>query len=281
MAPPTLRVDPATLRSSANAEKQLASGVAGLGVGQPFADASNAMANLQTGAASHQAQAASEAAGKKLSDSLSKFSDNLLSAATQYEHTDGKAGGSLNDSGNKVPDSGNAPGQPAGPPPPPPPAAPAPTGPQPIPVDQVTYDNSGNPASGPDATRGYINQAMDKLGITDPAARERWAQGYMTMAEHESSYNPNAINNWDSNAKNSTGTVADGYGNGCSRGIVQCVPGTFAQYHQPGTSNDIYDPVANIAASMNYVMGRYHVSPDGSDLAAKVGQANPNTHQGY
>jgi hypothetical protein len=34
--------------------------------------------------------------------------------------------------------------------------------------------------------------------------------------------------------------------------------------------------VANIAASMNYVMGRYGVSPDGSNLAARVAQANPN-----
>jgi SLT domain-containing protein len=28
-----------------------------------------------------------------------------------------------------------------------------------------------------------------------------------------------------------------------------------------GTSDNIYDPVANIAASMRYVMSRYHVEP--------------------
>ena len=38
---------------------------------------------------------------------------------------------------------------------------------------------------------------MDKLGITDPAARARWSEGYLTLCEHESSFNPNAINDWD------------------------------------------------------------------------------------
>ena len=51
-------------------------------------------------------------------------------------------------------------------------------------------------------------------------------------------------------------------------------------YHQPGTSTSIYEPVANIAASMNYVMDRYGVSPDGSNLAARVAQANPNAAGG-
>jgi len=40
--------------------------------------------------------------------------------------------------------------------------------------------------------------------------------------------------------------------------------------------------VANIAASMKYVMDRYGVSPDGSNLAANVQQADPNRPpQGY
>jgi len=43
-----------------------------------------------------------------------------------------------------------------------------------------------------------------------------------------------------------------------------------------GTSTDIYDPVANVAASMNYIRERYHVSADGHDLASKVQQADPH-----
>ena len=70
--------------------------------------------------------------------------------------------------------------------------------------------------------------------------------------------------------------MSDGAPTNSSRGPAQSIPGTFAAYHQPGTSTSIYEPVANIAASMNYVMGSYGVSPDGSNLAARVAQANPN-----
>jgi SLT domain-containing protein len=53
-------------------------------------------------------------------------------------------------------------------------------------------------------------------------------------------------------------------------------PGTFAANHQPGTSTNIYDPVANIAASMNRMLRHYGVNPDGSDLHIKVQQTDPN-----
>ncbi|WP_405591199.1 LysM peptidoglycan-binding domain-containing protein [Streptomyces sp. NBC_01190] len=62
----------------------------------------------------------------------------------------------------------------------------------------------------------------------------------------ESSGNPNAINLWDSNA-------AAGHP---SIGLLQVIQPTFDAYHVPGTSNDIYDPVANITAACNYA---YHV----------------------
>jgi CheY-like chemotaxis protein len=38
------------------------------------------------------------------------------------------------------------------------------------------------------------------------------------------------------------------------RGVAQCIPETFASNHIAETSTDIYNPVANIAASMHYVM---------------------------
>jgi SLT domain-containing protein len=61
---------------------------------------------------------------------------------------------------------------------------------------------------------------------------------------------------------------------GYARGLTQTIPATFARFHQPGTSTDIYDPVANICASMNYVMHRYGVRLDGSNLVASVQQAD-------
>ncbi|GAA4018923.1 MULTISPECIES: transglycosylase SLT domain-containing protein [Streptomyces] len=63
----------------------------------------------------------------------------------------------------------------------------------------------------------------------------------------ESSGNPNAINNWDINAINGIP----------SKGLLQVIPPTFEAYHVPGTSWNIYDPVANITAAANYAADKY------------------------
>jgi SLT domain-containing protein len=63
----------------------------------------------------------------------------------------------------------------------------------------------------------------------------------------ESGGNPNAINLWDINAQRGDP----------SRGLMQVIGGTFAAYHVPGTSNNIYDPLANIAAAINYAKHVY------------------------
>jgi SLT domain-containing protein len=96
----------------------------------------------------------------------------------------------------------------------------------------------------------------------------------MTLTGRESGHNATVVNLGDSNAHGAQ--MSDGAPANSSRGPAQCIPGTFAAYHQPGTSTSIYEPVANIAASMNYVMDRHGVSPDGSNLAARVAQADPN-----
>jgi LysM repeat protein len=101
-----------------------------------------------------------------------------------------------------------------------------------------------------------------------------WVSGYQTLFARESSGRPNAINAWDSNAY---GPIqSDGHPLHCSRGVAQCIPDTFASNHVAETSTDIYDPVANIAASIRYVMRRYGVSPDGHNLASLVQQADPS-----
>ena len=63
----------------------------------------------------------------------------------------------------------------------------------------------------------------------------------------ESSGNPNAINNWDSNATKGIP----------SKGLLQVIDPTFNAYHVSGTSKNIYDPVANITAAANYAADRY------------------------
>ncbi|MEU8952377.1 transglycosylase SLT domain-containing protein [Streptomyces sp. NPDC048489] len=63
----------------------------------------------------------------------------------------------------------------------------------------------------------------------------------------ESSGNPRAINDWDINAINGIP----------SKGLLQVIPPTFKAYHVPGTSWNIYDPVANITAACNYAADKY------------------------
>ena len=143
-----------------------------------------------------------------------------------------------------------------------------------IPVGEVSFAGRGSFPKGSAAMSEAINAALDARGVTDPAARKRWHDGYMTLTGRESGLNASVVNTSDSNAHGAQ--MVDGAPANSSRGPAQCIPTTFAGYHQPGTSTSIYEPVANIAASMNYVMDRHDVSPDGSNLASRVAQANPS-----
>lgn len=107
---------------------------------------------------------------------------------------------------------------------------------------------------------GWIAQAISLTGV--PGS---WAGPLSVLIGRESGGNPNAINLWDSNA-------AAGHP---SQGLMQTIPGTFMAYHQAGTSFNILDPIANIAAGINYIKARY------GDIF-HVQQANPNLPpQGY
>lgn len=152
-----------------------------------------------------------------------------------------------------------------------------------IPVNSVQYiKHTGG--SGRIVAENAVRAALDVMEL--PVTQE-WITGYLTMALRESSYNPNAVNTYDINAKNvpeinGGKNAADGHPGQCSRGMWQCIPQTFARYHQAGTSLSIYDPVASAAASINYVRAVYGVANDGSNLAARVQQADPNRNpKGY
>lgn len=130
----------------------------------------------------------------------------------------------------------------------------------------------GNHASGRQAVLAAIRKALDIKGIHDPAARARWERGMDLVARRESNYNANAINNWDSNATRGTP----------SKGAFQFIAPTFAAYHQPGTSRDIHNLVAQACAFINYAMGRYGVAVDASNLADRIQQADPRrSPKGY
>lgn len=91
---------------------------------------------------------------------------------------------------------------------------------------------------------GWIRNALHVLGQHGiPASYD----GIHRNAMRESGGDPQAINTYDSNA--AAGTP--------SKGLMQVIDPTFNAYHVDGTSWDIYDPVANIAAACNYAAHRY------------------------
>ncbi|MER5871525.1 LysM peptidoglycan-binding domain-containing protein [Streptomyces sp. NPDC002044] len=96
----------------------------------------------------------------------------------------------------------------------------------------------------PNNLDGWIRESLDvmaKHGIPGTY------NGIHRNIMRESSGNPLAINNWDSNA-------AAGIP---SKGLLQVIDPTFRAHHVPGTSLDSYDPVANITAACNYAAKRY------------------------
>jgi hypothetical protein len=143
-----------------------------------------------------------------------------------------------------------------------------------IPVSAVDFTPE-NYNSGQSASNGYIASALQRAGITDPTAVQNWTKGMDVAAPRLSStFNPSAVDLSDSNAHGPK--QVDGNPLNADRGAFQMTPATFAQYHVAGTSTDIYDPVANGAAAVNYIEHRYHVNADGSNLASKVQEFDPN-----
>jgi phage-related protein len=90
---------------------------------------------------------------------------------------------------------------------------------------------------------GWVTAAMAAVGVSGAD----WVNGLETIAMHESGGNPNATNNWDSNA-----AAGDP-----SRGLMQTIMSTFNAYRLGSLSNNIFDPVSNIAAGIRYIQSRY------------------------
>lgn len=81
---------------------------------------------------------------------------------------------------------------------------------------------------------GWISQASKYANIP-----QSWVRGLEFIISHESGGNPRAFN-------------ASG-----ASGIMQTMLSTFRHYHAFGTSNSVWDPVANIAAASNYIHARW------------------------
>lgn len=100
----------------------------------------------------------------------------------------------------------------------------------------------GAVGGGVEQWRGTVLRVLKELH--QPAS---WADTVLRRMNQESGGNPNAINNWDSNA-------AAGIP---SQGLMQTIPPTFAAYAGPYASRGITDPLANIYAGCNYAINRY------------------------
>ena len=111
-------------------------------------------------------------------------------------------------------------------------------------------DNAGYTGGGVERWRGTVLQALGR--VRQPAGN---AGTTLRRMQQESGGNPRAINNWDINSKRGTP----------SKGLMQVIDPTFAANRDRGLPNDIWDPLANIVASMNYALKRYGSLPAAYD----------------
>lgn len=103
----------------------------------------------------------------------------------------------------------------------------------------------GGVAAGVEQWRGMVEAVLKDKGF--PVSL---ADTVLRRMNQESGGNPAAINDWDSNA--AAGTP--------SKGLMQVIDPTFQANKDPGY-DDIWDPEANLRASMNYAVARYGSLP--------------------
>ncbi|MHC5908534.1 transglycosylase SLT domain-containing protein [Streptomyces sp. S6] len=108
----------------------------------------------------------------------------------------------------------------------------------------ATGATSSTVAGYPNTLDGWIRES---LAIMAQKGIPGSYNGIYRNIIRESSGNPWAVNNWDSNA--AAGTP--------SKGLLQVIDPTFRAYHVAGTAYDPYDPVANITAACNYAAAVY------------------------
>ncbi|UQN39738.1 tape measure protein [Enterococcus hirae] len=106
---------------------------------------------------------------------------------------------------------------------------------------QISGENFAG--SGVQRWAGVAAQALRMTGQYSTAN----LNALLNQMRTESNGNPNAVNNWDINAKNGTP----------SKGLMQVIDPTFRAYAMPGFNSNIFDPLSNILASIRYALSRY------------------------
>lgn len=106
--------------------------------------------------------------------------------------------------------------------------------------------SSSSPTAPSSQVDQWINQAVAVLKGNGYSASQLNTDDIRTIIQHESSGNPNAINNHDANAAKGTP----------SKGLMQIIDPTFNEYALPG-HKDIWNPDDNIIAGVRYAIARY------------------------
>jgi hypothetical protein len=106
------------------------------------------------------------------------------------------------------------------------------------------FGTSGNVES----WRPLVMRALSMLGLP-----RGWANITLQRMRQESGGNPQAINLSDSNALRGDP----------SKGLMQVIGSTFRAHRDNRAPNNVFDPLANILASMKYTMSRYGSLPAG------------------
>jgi len=101
---------------------------------------------------------------------------------------------------------------------------------------------AGKVTAGVAQWKGLVLQALKMEGLSASLVGN-----VLYQMQTESGGNQAAINLTDINAQEGDP----------SRGLMQVIGTTFSEYHWPGTSGNIYDPLANIAAALNYARNVY------------------------
>ena len=120
-----------------------------------------------------------------------------------------------------------------------------------------------NPSAGVEQWRNLAAKALQMTGQYSASNLNL----LLYQMQTESGGNPNAINNWDINAKNGTP----------SKGLMQVIDPTFKAYAMKGYNTNIYDPLSNMIAAIRYTVSRYGSLANGwkgHGYASGIGKIN-------
>lgn len=108
--------------------------------------------------------------------------------------------------------------------------------------------------------RSYVERALKANGIEPTGFR---VSKILATIQRESNGNPNALNNWDSNAMAGHPSI----------GLMQTIGPTFEAYKLAG-HNNIRNGYDNLLAAINYIKHRYGTSDAAFNRVASYGYAN-------